>query len=270
MGPAPDTDLSPAGANGHAQHGSSFGGAQPTLLQLLHDATHFSLPELGALRERFALHGAPLRAPHRCTQACLLKQGHLTRVPGPAREDSRVDLHIFSAHLGDAFGADGDGDLLRRIFHALDADGGGLLDFAGFVRGLSNVFRGTDAEVLSFAFRMYDSGRCGELAREQLAELLRGMLRQHGEAWGQRKWNTPLEELLDALLESPEAAAEAAAQNGGSPPKLRESFSGAPPCASAAARATLLALRAEVQDLLTRYSAGRHLAVAEGGASSRR
>lgn len=61
MGPAPDTDLSPAGANGHAQHGSSFGGAQPTLLQLLHDATHFSLPELGALRERFALHGAPLR-----------------------------------------------------------------------------------------------------------------------------------------------------------------------------------------------------------------
>ena len=178
-----------------------------------------------------------------------------------------MDLVIFSAHLGDAFGADGDGDMLRRIFHALDGDGDGLVDFAHFVRGLSNVFRGTDAEVLSFAFRMYDSRREGELAREQLADLLRGMLRQHGEAWGQRKWNTPLEELLDALLESPEAAAEAAAQNGGSPPKpLRESSGGAP-SASSAARAALLALRAEVRDLLTRYSAGRHLAVAEGGLS---
>lgn len=68
MGPAPDTELSPAGANGHANGGaSSFGGAQPQLLQELHDATHFSLPELGALRERFALHGAP----HRCTRARL-------------------------------------------------------------------------------------------------------------------------------------------------------------------------------------------------------
>jgi len=148
----------------------------------------------------------------------------------------------------------------------LDSDGGGLVDFAHFVLGLSNVFRGTDAEVLSFAFRMYDSRREGELNREQLADLLRGMLRQHGEAWGQRKWTTPLEELLDALLESPEATAEATAQNGGSPPKLSRD-SGSAPSAAAAARSALFALRAEVQNLLTRYSAGRHLAVAEGGLS---
>ena len=72
MGPAPDAGMSPAGANGHAngaaaaaepagtQSGpakaASFGGAQ--LLQELHDATHFSIAELGALRERFAAHGA--------------------------------------------------------------------------------------------------------------------------------------------------------------------------------------------------------------------
>ena len=148
----------------------------------------------------------------------------------------------------------------------MDSDGDGLVDFAHYVLGLSNVFRGTDAEVLSFAFRMYDSRREGELNREQLADLLRGMLRQHGEAWGQRKWTTPLEELLDALLESPEATAEATAQNGGSPPKLSRD-SGSAPSAAAAARSALFALRAEVQNLLTRYSAGRHLAVAEGGLS---
>ena len=69
MKPAAGQELSPAGANGHANgkaspradNVKSFGAAQPHLLQELHDDTHFSLPELGALRERFAAHGAPHR-----------------------------------------------------------------------------------------------------------------------------------------------------------------------------------------------------------------
>ena len=106
-------------------------------------------------------------------------------------------------------GADGDAELLQRIFHACDTDGDGLLTFTDFCLGLSGIFRGSDAEVLHFAFRMYDSEREGSLSRPALAELLRGLMRQHGEAWGQRKWTTPLEELLDAILEPPEDAAAA-------------------------------------------------------------
>jgi CRP-like cAMP-binding protein len=175
-----------------------------------------------------------------------------------------VDLGIFSARLGDAFGADGDGELLRLIFHALDADGDGLLSFADFVTGLSHIFRGADEEVLSFAFRMYDARREGALQREQLGDLLRGLMRQHGEAWGQRKWSTPLEDLLDAILQpAQEGDAAAASANGGSPGR-RVSEN----CAVAAsARAAAQALKTEVRDLLTRYSAGRHLAVSEGGLS---
>jgi hypothetical protein len=136
-----------------------------------------------------------------------------------------------------------------------DTDGDGLLSFSDFCLGLSGIFRGSDAEVLRFAFRMYDAEREGSLSRQALAELLRGLMRQHGEAWGQRKWTTPLEELLDAILEPPEDAA--AAESGSNEALPRNS----------SARAALLALRAEVRDLLTRYAAGRHLAVAEGGLS---
>ena len=56
-------ELSPAGAGqakdaaaASGKQSASFGGTQ--LLQELHDRTHFSLAELGALRERFAAHGA--------------------------------------------------------------------------------------------------------------------------------------------------------------------------------------------------------------------
>jgi malic enzyme len=180
-----------------------------------------------------------------------------------------VDLGIFSARLGDAFGADGDGELLRLIFHALDADGDGLLSFSDFVVGLSHIFRGADEEVLSFAFRMYDTRREGALRREQLGELLRGLMRQHGEAWGQRKWSTPLEDLLDAILQPPthegtDAGSGGAAAATGSPGRRVSENN----CAAAAsARAAAAALKGEVRDLLTRFSAGRHLAVSEGGLS---
>ena len=74
MSPA---ELSPAGASAPAKDAAaangqpgSFGGVQ--LLQELHDRTHFSLAELGALRERFATHGAAAlqhAAPHSLAHA---------------------------------------------------------------------------------------------------------------------------------------------------------------------------------------------------------
>jgi CRP-like cAMP-binding protein len=173
-----------------------------------------------------------------------------------------VDLTTFSARLGDAFGADGDAQLLRLVFHACDTDGDGRLTFADFVCGLSNIFRGSDEEVLGFAFRMYDESREGKLCREQLADLLRGLMRQHGEAWGQRKWSTPLEDLLDAMLEPLEDAGGSGAQSLPLP-----AAGSAKPNGAGNPRTAQLALRATVRDLLTRYSAGRHLAVAEGGLS---
>ncbi len=124
--------------------------------------------------------------------------------------------------------------------------------------------------MLSFAHRMYDTKREGRLVREQLADLLRGLMRQHGEAWGQRKWSTPLEDLLDAILEpadEAEAAASVAAAGAGSPGRSSGSGSGSDRTPAPSGRATLLALRGEVRDLLTRYSNGRHLAVTDGGLS---
>jgi hypothetical protein len=65
--PASASSFGALGSSPRHPSASAFGGAM--LLQELHDATHFSLAELGALRERFAANGARACASARHTQA---------------------------------------------------------------------------------------------------------------------------------------------------------------------------------------------------------
>ncbi|XP_072525958.1 Kv channel-interacting protein 4 [Salminus brasiliensis] len=63
----------------------------------------------------------------------------------------------------------------HHLFSAFDADQSGLVSFEELVRGLSVLLRGSAEEKLYWTFNLYDLNRDGQITKQEMLEVLRGI-----------------------------------------------------------------------------------------------
>ncbi|GKT36682.1 hypothetical protein ADUPG1_009599 [Aduncisulcus paluster] len=116
---------------------------------------------------------------------------HFKAISASETDDGLIDLSEFSRALGLTKNL-----FSRRIFRLFDENGDGVINFKEFVIGLS-IFspKGSTADKEDFSFRFFDSDGDGYISREELDEVLRASISEHGQL-------AISEEQIEALLDS--------------------------------------------------------------------
>jgi Ca2+-binding EF-hand superfamily protein len=66
------------------------------------------------------------------------------------------------------------------LLNAFDADGDNFISTFEFIKATSTMTKGTDAEKLDFAFRMYDVRRCNTIFYNDALQILKGLEKSFG------------------------------------------------------------------------------------------
>ncbi|MEQ2308591.1 hypothetical protein AMECASPLE_029708 [Ameca splendens] len=90
-----------------------------------------------------------------------------------------ITLHEFQRHFCNGTVGSESAEYAEQIFHTLDNNGDGVVDFREYVMAISLLIEGTAVEKLCWSFNLYDKDKDGAITKEEMLEIMQAVFKMH-------------------------------------------------------------------------------------------
>ncbi|XP_047242201.1 guanylyl cyclase inhibitory protein [Girardinichthys multiradiatus] len=90
-----------------------------------------------------------------------------------------ITLHEFQRHFCNGTVGSESTEYAEQIFHTLDNNGDGVVDFREYVMAISLLIEGTAVEKLGWSFNLYDKDKDGAITKEEMLEIMQAVFKMH-------------------------------------------------------------------------------------------